>query len=93
MDSHGRLDPQWASAMQQGILTLWVILSTITGEAVILPVRAPEAWPIDQNMRQFLEHPEPRRLADSDTAVPETATLDSAAWQHRRAAHIRELLF
>jgi hypothetical protein len=44
--------------MQPGIFTLWVILSTITGEPVSLPVRNPEAWPIDQNMRQFLEHPE-----------------------------------
>jgi hypothetical protein len=58
VDSHGRLYPQRASAMQPGILTLWVILSTIAGEPVILPVRDPEAWPIDQNMRQFLEHPE-----------------------------------
>ena len=68
--------------MQRGIFTLWVILSTISGDPVILPVRDPEAWPIDQYMRQFLEHLVDRSPADSDTAAPATATLDSAAWQH-----------
>ncbi|MFN7583084.1 MAG: hypothetical protein ACK5UD_18800, partial [Planctomyces sp.] len=76
--------------MQPTIFTLWVILSTIAGEPVILPVRAPEAWPIDQNMRQFLEHPERffvpqaerllcRQILDGDLAGVQASVADGAS--------------
>jgi len=83
--------------MQPTIFTLWVILSTIAGEPVILPVRGPDMVVTlpRQDFRGDDDSAKPvhRRLADSDTAVPETATLDSAAWQHRSAARILQLLF
>ena len=76
--------------MQPTIFTLWVILSTIAGEPVILPVRDPEAWPIDQNMRQFLEHPERffvpqaerllcRQILDGDLVGVQTSVADGAS--------------
>jgi ankyrin repeat protein len=76
--------------MQPTIFTLWVILSTIAGEPVILPVRNPEAWPIDQNMRQFLEHPERffvpqaerllcRQILDGDLAGVQASVADGAS--------------